>query len=139
MSNIRPIVLETDYPLLVKWWEGHGAAVMPKHIIPQGWIISRGGIDTAACFLMLAADGTWALIEFLVTNPDVAFSRYLVDDVRELVAHIEQVALAQGCTFAITFVAPDTGEERMMNRIGYIPAPGPAHRTLCKSLIKEEA
>lgn len=134
MNTIRPIVLEDDYPLLVKWWEGHGATVLPKHIIPQGWMVSAGGVDIAASFLLLDVGGKWAVIEFLTTNPTVAFSRYLVEDVKRLLSYIEQEATAKGCTFIMSFVAPGTGEERLMKRIGYQAQVGPPHITYAKAL-----
>jgi len=137
MSTIRQIDIEQDYPTLCKWWEGHKAVILPKHIIPRGWMVSAGGIDIAAAFLLLDVGGTWAVIEFLTTNPTVAFSRYLVEDIRRLVAHIEALGIAQGCTFIGSFVAPGAGEERLMTRLGYQKCDGPAHILYVKPLGKE--
>lgn len=138
MSSIRPIDLEQDYPLLVKWWEGHKATVLPKHIVPRGWLIACGGVDTAAAFLLVDVAGTWSMIEFLTTNPSVAFSRFLVEDVRKLIGYIEGVARAQGCTFIGSFVVPGTGEERLFLRLGYQAEDGPPHKAYYKPLTPEE-
>ena len=137
MSSIRKIDLAADYPTLVRWWEGHKATVMPRHIIPQGWIIASGPVELAAAFLMLDVGGKWAVIEFLTTNHSVAFSRYLVEDVRKLIAHIEGVAAKQGCVFIGSFIAPGTGEERLMKAIGYQDVGGPAHKMYGKPLAPE--
>ena len=119
MHEIRKIDLDSDFPMLESWWIGHKSVVIPKHILPQGWLISAGGVDIAAVFLMLDVGGKWAVTEFLTTSPSVAFSRYLVEDIRKLLAHVESVAVAQGCTFIMSFIEPGSGEERMMRRIGY--------------------
>lgn len=119
MHTVRQITLDDDYPMLVRWWEGHKSTVIPKHILPQGWLISAGGVDIAAVFLMMDVGGKWAVSEFLTTSPTVAFSRFLVEDIRRLLAHVEGVAIAQGCTFIMSFVEPGSGEERLMRKIGY--------------------
>lgn len=136
--TIRPINLEVDYPVLQKWWAGHKALPMPQYVFPRGWMIGAGGVDIAASFLFLDVDGHFAVIEFLTTNPAVAFSRTLVEAVRQLINHIEAEALARGCKFIISFVAPGTGEERLMARIGYTTSPGPSHRLWAKPLKPTE-
>jgi len=137
MSTIRPFIPETDYPTLVSWWVRHKAVPLPIEILPQGWVISSGGLDIAMQFLLLDVGGKFAVIEFLTTNPSVCFSRHLVDDVKALVAHIEGVAIKQGCNGMMSFIAPDSGEERMMKRLGYYTGEGPCHRIYMKPLKKE--
>ncbi len=132
--TIRPVSLEDDYPKLVKWWTAHKALVMPAYVFPQGWCIEAGGVEIAMSFLYLDVGGKFAVIEWLTTNPSVAFSRTLVEAVKALVAHIENVARAQGCAFIISFIAPNSGEERLMKRIGYQTSEGPGHRTYAKPL-----
>lgn len=133
--TIRQVNLETDYPTLVKWWQGHKAPVMPRHVFPQGWVVGAAGVEIAMSFLYLDVGGTFAVIEWLTTNPSVAFSRSLVEAVKTLVAHIEEVARAQGCKFIISFIAPNSGEERLMKRIGYVTSPDKVwHKTYAKPL-----
>jgi hypothetical protein len=134
---IRPIT-DADYPMLQKWWDGHNSLPVPQHILPRGWVLASGPVDVVAAFLMLDVGGKFAVIEFLTTNPSVAFSRTLVQDVRTLIAHIEQRAMEQGCTWMMSFVAPGTGEERLMVRLGYQTSEGPAHRIYAKALMKKE-
>lgn len=138
MSTIRQYVA-ADYDTLAKWWVGHKAVVMPKHVIPQGWVIVSGPVEVAMAFLMLDVGGTHAVVEYLTTNPAVAYSRSLRDDVRQLIAHIEDRARAQGCGWIMSFVAPNTGEERLMKQIGYETSEGPSHRIYAKSLAPKEA
>lgn len=136
MSVIRPIDLAADLPMLRQWWTRHGAIACPESFLPQGFLVSSGGVDIAAAFLYLDAGGKLAMIEYLTTNPAVMFSRYLVQDVTQLIRHIEGVARDQGCEGIISMVAPRTGEERLMTKLDYLPPdPGhPAHRMFCKRL-----
>lgn len=136
MHTIRDINLPDDLPMLQSWWKGHGAIAVPEAFLPRGFIITAGGVDIAAAFLYLDAGGKLAMVEYLTTNPTVAFSKYLVADVKSLLSHIEQVAIAQGCKGIISMVKPGTGEERLLRRMGYLP-PGendPAHIMFCKQL-----
>ena len=141
MSQIRPIDLATDLAILRKWWDGHGALSVPENLLAQGCICTSGGVDICAAFYYMDVSGRIAVIEWLTTNPSVAFSRYLVDDVRRLIAHIEALAYAQcdkagskGCTI-LSFVAPGTGEERLWKSIGYTTSEGPSHRIYAKTTI----
>lgn len=140
MSIIRQIDLAEDLPMLKKWWEGHKAVVVHEDFLPDGWLISSGGIDIAALFLYLDRNGKFAMVEYMTTNPSIAFSRHLVDDIRELIAHVENVARAQGCKVITSMVAPGSSEDRLYQRIGYKPVGGPAHVMFCKPLyVKEPA
>lgn len=137
--SIRQIDMATDLPMIRQWWAEHKAIAVPDEFLPQGFIVQSGGVDIAAAFLYLDVTGKLAMIEYLTTNPRVALSRYLVEDVKRLIAHVELVAEKQGCSGIISMVAPNTGEERLMQRLGYLP-PGekdPPHRMFCKRLKKD--
>jgi hypothetical protein len=108
-------------------------------MLPQGYLISAGGVDIAAAFLYLDVGGKIAVVEYLTTNPSICFSRYLVEDIKALIAHIEDIASARGSITILSFVAPGTGEERLLQRLGYQTSEGPAHRIYAKALIKEAA
>lgn len=137
MTQIRSIELTTDLPMLQRWWDGHKAIAVPEVFLPQGYLISSGGVDIAAAFLYVDIGGKLAMVEYLTTNPNVAFSRFLVDDVKYLLLHIEGVAVSRGCKGIISMVSPGTGEDRLMRRMGYIPPDGPPHVMFCKQLVKE--
>lgn len=137
MHTVRPIVFPDDLPLLNAWWAGHGAIPCPESFLPQGWIVSAGGVDVAAAFLYLDVGGKIAAIEYLTTNPTIAFSRYLVDDVRRLVWHIEGEAHKRGATSILSFVKPNTGEERLYRRLGFTTDDGPPHKIWGKRITKE--
>lgn len=117
-----------------KWIAGHKAIPMPHYVFPQGWIVGDGTVDIAMSFLYMDVGGRFAVIEFLTTNPQVAMSKSLVLGVKTLVSHIERVAIDQGCRFIISFVAPGTGEEHLMAKLGYETSPGPSHRLYAKPL-----
>lgn len=143
MSTIRPIDLATDLITLRKWWEGHGALAVPEYLLPQGFMVTAGGVDIAAAFLYLDVGGKIAVTEYLTTNPSISFSRYLVDDVRKLLAHIEGVALAgavaagRSSIMILSFVKPASGEERLMARLGYQSDGGGPHNIFLKPLTAE--
>lgn len=137
MSTIRPIDLPTDLPMLRRWWDAHKSLPVPENMLPQGFLITAGGVDIAAAFLYLDVGGKIAVVEYLTTNPTVAFSRYLIEDVKKLIDHIERCATAGGNIVILSFVRPGTGEERLLHRLGYRTDDGPAHKIYAKPLIKE--
>lgn len=135
---IREILPEKDFPMLSKWWDARGIPA-PSLImqLPRGYIIEDGPLPMAVAFLYLDVDGVWAMTEWLTTNPAVAHSRFLVVAVRELLAHMEKIAMERGCKTILSMVAPNTGEERLMQKIGYMTSEGPYHKMYAKPLIRE--
>lgn len=133
-------VTEKDYPMLSNWWEARGIPA-PDIIaqLPRGYLIEDGPISIAAAFLYLDVDGAWAMTEWLTTNPAMAFSRTLVIAVKALLGHMEKVSMNRGCKTIISMVAPNTGEERLMQKIGYMTSEGPYHKMYAKPLIREIA
>lgn len=138
MSTIREIDLDKDLPMLNQWWEAHKTVPVHRAFLPFGWIISSCGIDVAALFLYQDVNGKFAMIEYLTTNPRMAYSRNLVDDVKQLVDHVEQVARDRGCVVITSMVVPGTGEERLYTRMGYISGGDRPHQMWCKQLYTEE-
>lgn len=138
--NVRKIVPEQDFPVIADWWVKHKVCIpLPMPLLPEGYIISAAGVDIAAGFLYLDANGKWAMIEWMTTNPAMAYSRTLVEAWKELAAHIENVARGRGCQSVISMVTPGTGEERLFRKCGYITSEGPAHKMYGKLLVKEGA
>lgn len=137
MNSIRALHRETDLPVVKSWWAKHGAIAVPDAFLPQGFVISSAGVDIAAAFLYLDAGGKLAMIEYLTTNPAISHSRELVEDVKQLITHVEEMAVAQGCEGIVSLVVPGTGEDRLMKRMGYYPPDGPAHAMYCKRLKKD--
>lgn len=138
--KVRPIDTEKDIPIVAEWWRKRGTVIpLPVPVLPEGFIISDGPLDVAAGFLYLDANGKWGMIEWMTTNPAMAYSRSLVQAWLELAAHIEGVARARGCQSIISMVSPGTGEERLFKKIGYITSDGPAHKMYGKLLTKEGA
>lgn len=138
MSTIRPIVLSEDLPMLNEWWTAHKTVPVHEAYLPNGWMVSSGGVDVAVLFLYLDVNGKFAMVEYLTTNPKIAFSRYLLDDVRQLLAYVEEQARKQGCVVITSMVVPGTGESRLYQRLGYIPGGDRPHQMYCKQLYKME-
>lgn len=132
MIEFRPIELDRDYPTLEEWWKGHGVAPVPRYILPRGWIAFAAGVEIASSFLYVA-EKKIAVIEWTTTNPRCALSRDLVEAVKGLYAKLEEVAQFEGCVGLISFVAPNTSEERIMIRMGFVCTPdSKMHRMFAK-------
>lgn len=104
--------------MLKSWWEGHQAIPVPLAFLPQGFIAEEGE-PIAACFLYLDVSGKCSMIEYLTTNPACSFSKKSLQAFKALIAHCEQLTLAQGCKAIISMVAPGSSESRIMARLGY--------------------
>lgn len=124
--------------MLNGWWEAHKTVPVHKAYLPNGWMVSGGGVDVAVLFLYLDVNGKFAMIEYLTTNPKIAFSRFLLDDIRLLVDYVEQRARDQGCVVITSMVVPGTGEARLYNKLGYISGGDRPHQMYCKQLYKME-
>lgn len=124
--------------MLEAWWAGHKSVAVHRAFLPNGWLVSSRGQDVAALFLYLDVNGKFAMIEYLTTNPACSSSRFLVDDVKLLIAFVEEKARKQGCIVVTSMVVPGTGEERLYTRLGYISGGGQPHQMWCKQLYTEE-
>ena len=85
MENSEPLRVWTpaDYPMLERWWQGHGWPAVPQRVLPPLGVIYK---DTAAGWLYMDNGGTGvAMMEWLVTDP-AAPPR---DAVRALLAVVE--------------------------------------------------
>lgn len=75
------------------------------------------------------------VIEWTTTNPALAFSRDIVLAVKGLYAHLEQTAKDAGCVAVISFVKPNSSEERIMAKMGFATSnDDPGHRLFAKPL-----
>lgn len=137
---IRPIILATDLPTLRSWWSAHKALEVPEFMLEgaDGFMVHDGGVEIAACFAYLGLNTRFAVVEFITTNPRVAQSKASLRAVYELLAHVEAFAKARGALALFSFVAPGTGEERIMDKIGYVTSQGVGHRMWGKQLVSKE-
>lgn len=128
---IREINLTEDYPLIVKWWEARGAGVMPKTVFlpAAGFMVEYEHQPVAASWLYSVqnAQGGVGIIECTTTNPSFSMSRHLVECVKALYAHLEKMAWAAGCGSVVSFVAPETGEQRILSKAGWQDLQGVNH------------
>lgn len=123
--------------MLTKWWEIRGICIpFPVGLLPRGYIVEDGPLVIAAAFMYLDVDGKWAATEWLTTNPTMAYSRSLIFAVHSLLGHMERTAKNQGCSSIVSWVAPGTGEERLMVKLGYVTSEGPSHKLYLKPLTK---
>ena len=126
--------LERDYSMFCSWWADHKAVPVPKIILPTGWIACGSGLPMAVCFLY-AVEGKIAVLEFMTTNPRVAFSKDLWIAVCALYKHVEEQAKAEGCVSIISFVKPNSSEERILKRMDYATSEDdPGHKLYAKPL-----
>lgn len=104
-----------DYPMLKKWWEGHGWPAVPQRVLPPLGVIFD---NTAAGWLYMDNGGTGvAMMEWLVTNPE---SRPLVA-VRALCHVVEHLKL-QAKSFDYNIILSTCKQPalaRLLNRSGF--------------------
>ena len=60
---------DKDYDELCRWWTSHGWCALPKEDIPDTGFIAN---DTAFGCLYIDIHGRFAMMEWIVTNPDAA-------------------------------------------------------------------
>ncbi len=123
MISIRQLNPETDLAVVQAWWRLRSSPEIPAAVLPRGWIASSTGVDLAASFLYLA-EGKIGVIEWTTTNPRVAAGPEVVEAVKALYAHLENVAWDAGCPIVISFVAPNSWEHRTLVKRGYAGAGG---------------
>lgn len=71
--EIRPIDLETEYDIFVKWWKAHGWGAVPKLVLTKfGYVVCDKGSGhmLAAGWAYLDTNSPIAFIEWIVTNPE---------------------------------------------------------------------
>lgn len=129
-----PVDLDRDYDLFCSWWKDHKAVPVPKIILPKGWIACGSGLPMAVCFLYVA-EGKIAVLEWMTSNPRVAFSKDLWIAVCALYQYVEEQAAAAGCQAIISFVKPNSSEERILKRMDYAGSDkDPGHKLYAKPL-----
>lgn len=138
MIQFRPFSSETDYPTLVEWWRRRGTPVMPEIVIPDGVVAHAGGVDVAMSFLYFHR-GKIGVIELTTTNPACAFSKDLVAAWNGVYDRLYEIAREAGCKAIVSFVEPDSAEERILFKKGYVCSPdSKPHRMLAIPVIPKE-
>lgn len=121
--NIRPVIFDQDFPTVQGWWRARGSSVLPApaFMSAEGFIVESGGIPVAVSWLYVVpgTKGGIGVVEFTTTNPAVAVSRDLISCVRALYAHVQTQAWAWGCGSVMSFVAPDSAEQRIFEQDGW--------------------
>lgn len=122
MIKVRPFDLERDHPTLMGWWRGHGAAaVLPKFVFEApGVVAEAGGVEIAMGIVYVAYPGNVAVIEWLSTNPKCAYSKTLIQAWKAVLETLEATAKELGAKVIISFCKPNSGEERLMAKLGYV-------------------
>src|ERR1700722_11316006 len=139
MITYQPIDLDRDYSTLLGWWKDHGKLHVPRVILPRGWMAVASGVELAASFLYVV-EGKLAMIIYTTTNPRCCWSRDMLEGVKGLYAHLESVATAEGCLAMLSMVAPNTGQERIMTKMGYGTSDDDVgHRIFAKPILRTEA
>ena len=133
-----PVDLDRDYPMFEKWWAGHKSLAVPKLILPRGWIAVGSGVPIAVSFLYVV-EGKIAVIEWTTSNPQCAFSHELIYAVHGLYEYLEQKAAEEKCVAILSFVAPNSHADRIMQRMGYVCTPdSQPHKMVSKPVVPKE-
>ena len=136
--TFREVDLAEDYNKLCAWWSRHGSPAVPDIVLKRGYFAMAGPIEVACAFLHVDPRGL-AAIEWMTTNPACALSADLIAGVKGLYAHLEDEARKFDCNVCVSFVKPNSGEERLMAKCGYVTSMDePPHRTYYKPLAAVE-
>jgi N-acetylglutamate synthase-like GNAT family acetyltransferase len=70
---LREFIAETDYPILVEWWKGHGFPVLPVAVLPKlGLVVEHDTKPIACAFLYMDNSVGVCMLEWLTTAPEAA-------------------------------------------------------------------
>lgn len=137
--TVRPMNLDTDFPMVCDWWKARNAPALPKPIFlpADGFVAEDSGAPVAACWLFVAngTRGGIGLLEFTTTNPR-SLPRRAVEAVKALYSHVEQVALLRQCASLLSFVEDGKGEQHLMEKMGWQDSAGVNHRIYAKALCQ---
>ena len=120
--NIRPINIETELPAVRGWWESRGTPMPAAAFLSaEGFVAEHDGALVAASWLYVVpgTQGGIGVVEFTGSNPAFAASPELVDGLKALYARLEERAWALGCGSLLSFVAPNSWEQRTFARAGW--------------------
>ena len=137
MIDIRPMDISSDYPTVARWWSARGLALPPPacFLSALGFVATYEGMPVAASWLYVVpgSQGGIGIIEFTTTNPDFRPMKTVLRAVRMLYQHLEARAWQEGCGSVLSFVGDNTGEERIMTRMGWTDCSGTPHKTFGKA------
>jgi hypothetical protein len=132
--HLRLIDLDKDYETLSAWWVKRGLPAVPKAILPTlGVICSGGNMDIACGWLYLDSGGCLGFVDWVSTNPGICLSPTTNEAVRHVLAFLQEEGVRRGVRNFLTFVAKDTGLQRIMVRDGWQDVKSAAHVQLFKS------
>jgi hypothetical protein len=137
--TIRNIQLESDYPIIAKWWETHKAVNIPKEVFlpAAGYIAVDEQLTPVAVSWLFVASGTVGgigMIEFTTTNPAFGISKKLLQAVNALYEHLEVEAWSRGCKAVMSMVEDGGSESRIMAKLGYVDVGGRPHLIYGKAI-----
>ena len=135
MISTRTVNLTKDYKTLEGWWHGHGLPSIPRELLPDtGLFVREDETDCAAGWVYIDSGGKIAVIDWITTNPALSGMLSMSDAVRALNDALEVMARLAGCGSALTFVADDSGLERLLENRGWMNLRGVPHTILGKRL-----
>lgn len=103
LCQIRLVEIEDDYPVVSKWWEGHGWRPVPKEYLPTlGVIAFNSSGDCAAGWLYMdnSSSGV-SMLEWLVSNPE-ASARDAMRGIKAITQFLSGAAFEMGYKVMIT-------------------------------------
>jgi hypothetical protein len=134
MITVKEYPIEQFYPTLKKWLDAHKSEDVPERIIDRIFVAESGPVQMASLCLYLCSHGKIAVLEHLTTNPSVCYSRDLVLAVNALYKTLEDISRDSGCLVVIGWAAENSGEYRLMVKIGYKTSQQVNHILMAKPL-----
>ena len=134
--TIRPYTPD-DYAMVVNWWIGHKAPVLPSFMfLPgHGFIAERDGQSLAVSWLFVApnTEGGLGMIQYTTANP-YAMITATPRAIETVLEHLEGLAKELGCGSVVSFVRQDRGEQRIFAENGWSDLAGVPHNLYGKAL-----
>jgi hypothetical protein len=117
--KIKEFVLGEDYPEICEWWRARDFTYLPPRLLsPSGIVIfDADGIKYAAGWLFFIKEAGWALLEFLVTNPDTP-ARKNHEAIQLLARTAREMARAGGVELVVHFTKAK-GLAKALERSGF--------------------
>lgn len=133
---VRPFEIASDYDQLCGWWAKRGLPAVPKVIIEAatGIVVVGGDKDIAAGWCYFDERNVIGLVDWITTNPAMAFSPTITEAINRILKFFEYLANSRGCHNLFSFVENRSGLHRLMVRTGWQDPQSKPHIFLFRGL-----
>ena len=128
--NARKFNVETDYPILLRWWESHGHGVLAPEFLPETGVTVLEDNRMIACSWLYFTNSKCAIIDWTIVNPEAGLMQR-ARAVKLAMEQLQELARAGGVGVIFGF-SGSRGFTKTMLRLGYYKEP-----RVCDVLVKQ--